>query len=111
MRSVVYATCFAVGLLGGVLLTVWTGCRAPHARIDGGAKREAEPRAGGLVICFGCRRSYHRDPVAATWHVEFCPKCAPEDDPRWTDSAKQLWAALNRKLGRDVKKDIEWEAL
>lgn len=84
---------------------------------DAGARDDRKD--GGLVVCFGCRRAFFREPIRAVWHVDFCPKCAPPDDARWrkadpSDPLEQdygkLWDCFRRVLGTNEVDGAEWVA-
>lgn len=66
---------------------------------------------GGVVVCFGCRKVYVKEPVNGIWHADFCPRCANEGDKRWNDEEKHLWEHYNLILQKDVSQKDEWEAL
>ena len=81
---------------------------------DGGTK-EAEPSGksggdGGIVVCFGCREVYWREPIWAVWHTEFCPRCCKDGDARWNEDSIQLWKQLQKILRKDVRKEERWVA-
>lgn len=84
---------------------------------DGGTK-EAAPSGGdggdyehgGIVVCFGCREVYYREPIWAVWHTEFCPRCCKDGDARWNEDSIQLWKQLQKILRKDVRKEERWVA-
>ena len=75
-------------------------------RNDGG-----EYEKGGIVVCFGCREVYWREPIGAVWHTEFCPRCCKDGDARWDEDNIQLWKQLQKRLRKDVRKDGGWVAV
>ena len=66
---------------------------------------------GGVVVCFGCREVYVKEPVNGIWHADFCPRCANEGDKRWNDEEKHLWEHYKLILQKDVSQKDGWEAL
>lgn len=84
---------------------------------DGGTK-ESEPNGGdggeyekgGIVVCFGCREVYWREPIWAVWHTQFCPRCCKDGDARWNEDNIQLWKQLQKILRKDVRNDDRWVA-
>lgn len=73
---------------------------------DGG-----EYEKGGIVVCFGCREVYYREPIWAVWHTEFCPRCCKDGDARWNEENILLWKQLEKILRKDVRKDDGWVAV
>ena len=73
---------------------------------DGG-----EYEKGGIVVCFGCREVYYREPIWAVWHTEFCPRCCKDGDARWNEDSIQLWKQLQKVLRKDVRNDDRWVAV
>ena len=64
-----------------------------------------------MVVCFGCREVYVKEPVNGIWYADFCPRCAKEGDKRWNDEEKHLWEHYKLILQKDVSKKDGWEAL
>lgn len=59
---------------------------------------------GGIIVCFGCREVYWQEPIGAVWHVQFCPRCAKDTDPRWKDKHDvQLWEHFKLIFQRDFR--------
>ena len=81
-------------------------------------------KEGGIVVCFGCKEVYWREPIVAVWHTEFCPRCCNKDDKRWNDEIKDskgevlplsgsrhMWEHFKITLQKDVGEDARWQAI
>lgn len=87
------------------------------------AKESGDDVGGGIVVCFGCREVYWREPIRAVWHTEFCPRCCKDGDKRWNDEIKDskgevlplsgsrhMWEHFKMTLQQDVANDKRWIA-
>ena len=119
MLAVVVAPFITASILCGVVLSA----KQDMKRVDSperlamfekcqtcGMTKE-ETCSGGVVVCFGCREVYVKEPVNGIWHADFCPRCAKEGDKRWNDEEKHLWEHYKLILQKDVSQKDEWVAL
>lgn len=87
------------------------------------ADETGDAEGGGIVVCFGCREVYWREPIRAVWHVQFCPRCCKNGDKRWNDEIKDskgevlplsgsrhMWEHFKMTLQKDVEHDGRWIA-
>ena len=72
-------------------------------------KWDGKETGGGIIVCFGCREVYWKEPIGCVWHVKFCPYCAKDTDPRWNKDDVELWEHFKLIFQRDFR-ETRWIA-